>query len=162
DRDLLLAAAVTPFWGGPAGKRPVFLITTEDERDAQKGRGSGKSTTAMLLAAIPGGYLEALQSETVAELKTRLLSAEGIDKRTVLLDNLKTLRFSWAELEALVTTTTISGRRLYIGEGRRPNVLTWFVTINGVSLSKDMAHRSVIIKVKRPNYSATWQQDVER
>ena len=161
DRDLILAAVLTLFWGGPPGKRPAFLITSEDEQDTQKGRASGKSTVAMLLASIPGGYLEALQSEKMAELKIRLLSPDGIDKRTVLLDNIKTLRFSQAELEGLITTAVISGRRLFVGEGRRPNVLTWFLTINGASLSKDMAQRCIIIKVKRPDFSGGWQRNVE-
>ena len=32
----------------------------------------------------------------------------------------------------MVTSPIISGRQLYVGEGQRPNLLTWFITLNGV------------------------------
>src|SRR5262249_38538861 len=73
--------------------------------------------------------------------------------------NVKTLRFSWSELEALVTADVISGRRLYVGEGRRPNTLLWFITLNKASLSKDMAQRCVIIRVKRPPRDPNWEAE---
>ncbi len=38
DRDLIKAAFITPFWGGPPGKRPIFTITSD------AGRGVGKTT----------------------------------------------------------------------------------------------------------------------
>src|SRR5262249_3608926 len=47
----------------------------------------------------------------------------------------------------------------YAGDGSRPNTLTWCLTINGASLSKDMAQRCVIVKVARPVYSATWEDE---
>ena len=40
DRDLLRAAFLTPAWGGPAGCRPCYVVTSDD------GRGVGKSTVA--------------------------------------------------------------------------------------------------------------------
>jgi hypothetical protein len=89
----------------------------------------------------------------------RLLSPEGLGRRVVLLDNMKTLRFSWAELEGLITTDVISGRQLFTGEGRRPNTLTWCITLNGANLSKDMAQRCIIVKLARPEYSATWEEE---
>ena len=33
DRQLLKALVMTLYWGGPAGKRPVFVITSDDEID---------------------------------------------------------------------------------------------------------------------------------
>ena len=42
-----------------------------------------------------------------------------------------------------------------------PNTLTWFITLNGASLSTDMAQRSIIIKVRKPKRSATWKEETE-
>ncbi len=94
-------------------------------------------------------------------IKTRLLSKLALTKRVAMLDNVKTLRFSWAELEALITAATISGKWLFRGEGRkRPNVLTWLITLNGASMATDMAQRSVIIKIGQPQRSKTWEHEI--
>src|SRR5262249_23257416 len=71
-----------------------------------------------------------------------------------------TLKFSWSQFESLITQTAISGHQMYEGEGSRPNTLTTIITLNGASLSKDMAQRCVIIKLKRPKkYSAKWEEE---
>ena len=92
-------------------------------------------------------------------IKQRLLSPDGLTKRIALLDNVKTLRFSWAELEAMITAPEISGKRLYVGNATRPNNLTWIVTLNGASLSTDMAQRCVIVKLRKPEYTGTWEEE---
>ena len=98
------------------------------------------------------------KNEDISQIKTRLLSADALTKRVALLDNLKSLKFSWAELEALITSTTISGKRMYIGEASRPNTIVWLLTINGASLSTDMSQRSVVIKMCRPRHEGTWEE----
>lgn len=153
DRDLILAAFVTPGWGGPPGARPAFCITSD------YGRGIGKTTLAELIGLVWGGTLSFSHREDVGKIKTRLLTPDALTRRVALLDNLKSHKFSWAELEAMVTATTIGGHRMYIGEGTRPNTLTWFVTLNGASLSTDMAQRSVIIRLDRPARSGTWSDE---
>src|SRR5262249_29742783 len=60
-----------------------------------------------------------------------------------------------------VTSTTISGRQMYVGEGQIPNTFAVMLTINGATLSRDMAQRCVIIKLARPEYSATWEEDAK-
>jgi hypothetical protein len=62
-------------------------------------------------------------------------------------------------LEKFITCPLVSGHRLYVGEGRRPNLLTWFITLNGISLGTDMAQRSVIIKLVRGENSGTWYEE---
>jgi hypothetical protein len=94
--------------------------------------------------------------ETMEELKKRLFSADGRDRRLLVLDNLKTLRFSWDDLEALLTADVISGRAMFIGEGRRPNTLIVSLTLNGASMSKDMAQRVIPVHLRRPVYDPTW------
>ncbi len=153
DRDLLQAALMTMAWGGPGGKRPLFMITA-------KGRGSGKTTAAELLGAVFGGVMCFSMSEKSADIKQRLLSPEGLRKRVSLIDNVKTTKISSGDIEALVTASEISGRRLYVGEASRPNTMTWFVTVNGAALSKDMAQRSVVIRLERPKYRGNWDSEV--
>jgi hypothetical protein len=153
DRDLLLAALATPLWGGGGGQRPAFVIT------AEAGRGIGKSKVAHIIGHVYGGFLDFSPKDEMREIKQRLLSPEGLVRRVALLDNVKSLRFSWSELESLITSPSISGKRMYVGEGTRPNVLTWFITLNGAALSTDMAQRSVIIKLSIPQRSGTWEAE---
>jgi hypothetical protein len=80
--------------------------------------------------------------------------------RIALLDNVKTTRFSWAELEALITREVISGKRMYVGDASRPNLITWLITLNGASLSTDMAQRVVEIRLADPEYRETWESEV--
>jgi hypothetical protein len=160
DAELLKALLLTLVWGGPPGQRPAFLIESE-EGDDRGGRGVGKSTVAMLVGRLAGGHIDARPNEDIDKLMTRLLSPAALDRRVALLDNVKALRFSWSDLEALITTDTLSGRQLYVGEGRRPNTLAWLITLNSASLSKDMAQRCVPIRLKRPPYDPGWQSSVE-
>lgn len=154
DRSLLLSLFATLFWGGPGGKRPIFLVTSDE------GRGAGKSTIADICGRLAGGVISLHAAEDAQRMKSRLLSSEGLSRRIAVLDNVKTMRFSWAELESLVTAETISGHRLHVGEGSRPNTLTWIVTLNGASLSTDIAQRVITIKIARPNYTGNWYDDV--
>jgi hypothetical protein len=66
-------------------------------------------------------------------------------------------------MESLMTAGTISGKKLYLGAGRRPNTLTWMITLNGASLSKDVASRSIVIVLDRPpQVDAEWEDDVRK
>lgn len=160
DRELIRAYIMTSFWGGKAGGRPAWLFTGPDD-DIDQGRGIGKSTISDVIAEeILGGYVDVSPNDDMEKIKTRLLSDAGLSARVVRLDNVKTLRFSWGELENMITAGIISGHRMYQGEGRRPNTLVWSITLNGASLSKDMAQRSIVIKLARPRFSANWEQAV--
>ncbi len=153
DRLLILAMFATPFWGGQGGQRPMFVVISDH------GRGAGKSKLTDMVANLAGGNVEITNHEDSKIIRERLLSPDGMDKRIVRIDNVKSLKFSWAELESMVTAPCISGKRLYVGEGSRPNTLTWLITLNGVSLSTDMAQRSVVVKVVKPVRSGAWEAD---
>lgn len=155
DRDLLKLMFVTPFWGGLGGTRPVFVLTSD------AGRGVGKSSTARMVGRLYGGHLDLTSNETFERIKERLLTPEALRYRVVLLDNVKSHKFSWADFEGLVTSPVVSGRALYVGESQRPNTITYLITMNGPSFSKDLAQRSVIIKLDRPDYAGDWIQRVE-
>lgn len=156
DRDLILAALLTVFWGGPAGTRPVFVITSTD------GRGAGKSTLVKMTSQLCGGHISVSAGEDIATMKTRLLTPTAREKRIAFLDNVKTMRLSWAELEALVTETVISGRQNYVGEAQRPNLLSWFLTINGASMAPDMAQRSIIIRLAKGECVGAWEEETAK
>lgn len=153
DKALIEAAFLTALWGGTPGSRPAFLVTSDAEDDNGKGRGVGKSKLAQMIAQLCGGLLDFKASTEADEICKRLLSPEGRLRRVTLIDNIKSLHFSWDTLEAMITSDTISGRQMYQGEGRRPNTLVWFLTINGANLSKDLAQRVIVIKLARPVYS---------
>jgi hypothetical protein len=153
DRDLLQAALATPLWGGGGGQRPAFVVT------AEAGRGVGKSKVAQIIGHVFGGFLDFSAKDEIGEVKQRLLSPEGLVRRVALLDNVKSLKFSWGEFESLITAPIVSGKRMYVGEAKRPNMLTWFITLNGAALSTDMAQRSVIIKLAIPQRSGTWEAE---
>lgn len=144
DRDLLIAAMLTPGWGGPPGQRPAFIITSDH------GRGAGKTKTAEAIAEIWGGAISTnLNKKNAEEFRARLLDDTGLQMRCALLDNIKGIASS-AELESMITTKTIDGKRMYHGDFRRPNYLTWFVTANSPTFSKDLSDRSVLIKIGAP------------
>jgi len=159
DRALLKAYLMTLGWGGAPGARPAFLFTGP-EVDEQRGRGVGKTTFATITAPLFGGFLHAGAKEDMPAIVKRLLSPEGRGKRVVLLDNVKTHRFSWAELEAFITSPVISGHEMYHGEGQRPNTTTVAITVNGASLSKDLAQRAVVVRLARPDHVADWAKTV--
>jgi hypothetical protein len=131
---LIKAFIMTPLWGGQPGSRPAFLVTGPD-RDEHQGRGIGKTTLIQIMAdEIFGGAFKARQSKDFDDMVTRLLSREARQKRIALLDNVKTFNFSWGDMEDLITSSVISGRQLYVGDGTRPNYLVWAITLNGASL----------------------------
>jgi hypothetical protein len=160
DRQLIKAAILTLFWGGPGGQRPVMLVTTGEGH----GRGAGKSTLPELAACLVGGYVSAHTGrDAMAKTLTRLLSPGARCKRMVFLDNVKSQRFSWDDLEGQITMNWLSGHEMYKGEGGRPNTLTWFVTLNGANLSKDLAQRAVNVRVEPVTaYAPAWFPETRR
>lgn len=151
DGDLIKAFLATTIWGGDGGARPCFAITAPD-------RGAGKSTLVRIAGELTGGLIDIAANENIDTLKARLLSAEGRRKRVAVMDNAKSRKLSSPEFESLITAAVISGRQNYVGEGSRPNSITWCITMNGLALSRDMAQRSVIIQLAIPRYDGLWQE----
>jgi hypothetical protein len=106
-----------------------------------------------------GGFIDYMPQERPEDFKTRLLTKDGRGRRLALLDNLKSHRFSSEFLEGLITNSTINGHQMFVGDASRPNFLTWCITVNGASLSKDLAQRCVIVQLARPKYSGTWAEE---
>jgi len=157
DSALIKALIVTVLWGGDTGSRPVFLITGPP---GDPGRGVGKSFLARVVSELCGGLMDFNPSENIGRMKTRLLSEGALGKRVALIDNIKTSKFSWGEFEGMVTAPVVSGHQLYVGENQRPNHLTWILTVNGAAVSQDIAQRTVVIKLSRPEYDPEWQPNI--
>jgi hypothetical protein len=157
DASLIKALALTLFWGGPPGQRPAFLITTDD-KGPSGGVGFGKSTLAEKMAGLCGGSITVYPSESTETVNKRILSpADGKSKhRALLLDNIKTLKLSDAGMEALITSTEISGHRMYGGHATVPNYFTVLMTVNGASLSRDLASRCVTIILAEAPKDQNW------
>ena len=155
DKILIKALFMIPCWGGEFGTRPAFYIAADEP-------GCGKSTLTDVVGLLYNGMVELEPSSKAGkDLVTRLLSNEGLMRRIVRLDNLKQ-SFSNADIEALITQRYISGRQLYVGEGRRPNYLVYLLTSNGFKLSADMAQRCFIIRLGKPKFHADWRDKVMR
>ena len=150
DRGLLLAAVLTPAWGGPPGARPAFVLTSD------YGRGSGKTATAQAIARVWGGSIQVQPYDDPEVTKQRLLSLEAASKRVLICDNLKG-RISNGALESLITVDNISGKKLYVGEQQRPNYLTWIFTANTPQLSADLAARSYVVKIGKPKHNVDFE-----
>jgi hypothetical protein len=144
DRQLILALILTLFWGGPPGKRPTFVITSADATDKNK------------VAKLVGGVISVRTHADPDRVLAGLLSPSALPLRVVLIDNVKTYRLSSEFIESLITCENISGHKLYHGHATRPNFLTWVITVNGPSFSKDMSDRSIVIQLERFKPSPRW------
>lgn len=156
DKALLTAFVLTLAWGGPCGKRPAFVIEAD-------GQGSGKSVLAHQVAELFGGYITLrTSSKDFDKSISRMLTPSSFTRRMLLMDNLKSMKLSIADLESLITEPTLSGHRYYHGEGTRPNNLTLTITANSPSLGTDLSERAIVIKIRRSKFSATWDDDVAK
>lgn len=155
DRDLMVACFLTMAWGGPPGRRPGFVFTSEF------GRGSGKTRTATMLAGVWGGVVSVGEFEDWDRVRSRLLSDDALSKRAILIDNIRG-RLARSGLESAITSDTIDGHRLYAGQFRRPNNLTWLFTANTPALTQDLATRSVVIRLGPPQHGSDFEEWSER
>ena len=145
DRDLITAYLATPFWGGPGGQRPLFVFTSPD------GKGVGKSTLMEAAGKLVGTGSLSVPPEKmdIQAIVTRMFGEEGMRKRVFTIDNL-TGRLQSSELTSLISSSDISGRANYRGEGTRPNTMSYCLSLNTPELDDDLAIRSVEISVRRP------------
>ena len=152
DGQLILCLLLSSLWRCSPGRQPAWVIHSRD------GRGVGKTTIGKICAALLGQEpLIASTKSKMDELKTRLLSSVGLQSRVVIFDN-ETGRVSNAQLAEMITSSVISGKQLYTGEGNRINNLLWIITLNTQTLDSDLAERCVPIQLKKPFYEPEWEQ----
>ncbi len=121
----------------------------------------GKSAIAQKVAAVYGGAFGIDAAEPFTRTVSRLLTPSAARYRVLIMDNVKTFRLSSAELEALVTNPDVNGHRLYHGQAAVPNYFTPFITLNGPSLSRDVAQRAVPMRFTHAKYRAGWEAEVD-
>lgn len=148
DRQLLHAMFLTPFWAGPHGQRPAFIIVGPDN-DPRGGRGVGKSEVTQRLAELCGGAIEFQRDVSSEHFFRGLINSPT--RRIIRFDNVKGAAIKSGVVEGTITTPEIVGHKLNHGTISRPNVYTFLFTFNDASLSEDMAQRSVVIQLDRPN-----------
>lgn len=144
DRLLMLAALLTPGWGGEPGTRPLFCFTSE------YGPGSGKTSTARAMANVWGGFVELDHEKPWPDLTKQIMSSdEHRDARVMLFDNVRG-KFG-KTLTSAVTAKQITGHRMYVGTVSRPNDATMYVTLNTPQFTHEFVKRAVIIKIGAPD-----------
>jgi len=153
DRDLLLAAMLTLCWGGSPGQRPAFIITS------RHGKGVGKTATAFALAQPWGGFISMRQKESSRDLTDRLLTDGADQYRCVYIDNAKG-HIDSGDIEGMITAPAINGRKMFTGEARRPNYITWLLSANDASLSSDLASRAVVIEIGPKQHERDFYSEV--
>lgn len=155
DTPALLAAMMTPLWGGPAGARPAFVLTADIAGGGTTG--SGKTTTAELIAYLYGGHIGAGEEEAWEDVRKRLVQPGSLGYRVMLVDNVKH-KVNRGGLEAGITASTIDGWGLYRGQVSRQNHMTWLFTANVSSMSRDLSDRSIIIRLGAPKTDQGFKQ----
>lgn len=149
DRELIKAAFLTPFWGGPAGKRPAIFIEKGDPADP--GQGIGKTNLCDAIATIAGGSISHTMTKPDAEGLIKRIVNNADNNRVIRVDNVKASLISSGDIEDLITAPHVSGHRMRVGEGKVQNLFTWIFTMNGGQLSKDLCQRAIRVKLKRPD-----------
>jgi len=152
DAALIRAVVISCAWGGRPGARPAFAVIAAD-------RGHGKSNLAASLGKIFGGAISVEPGRGCEDrLVSRLLSPDALSRRVAIVDNMKS--FSSALVESLITTSEITGHRLFYGEASRPNTLTWIFTANSPKISRDLADRVFIIRLEKPTPRPGWDDEL--
>jgi hypothetical protein len=138
-RAIFAAAVATVFWGGPYGKRPFFFFHAT-------GQDSGKTTAAEMITFLVGGFAHVNFTQRDEErLKERILSDDFAGTRCLLADNVIG-RVESPLLAELATASWISGKKLAVGEAKKPNSLCVFMTGNNPQLVTDLTTRTFFVK----------------
>ena len=148
DKDKIRALFCNMFWGGPAGERPMFIVTAK----AIHGQASGKTTliqaASKLVEGSTEGYIKFnIESGSLdgEKLKTRVLGANG--QRIIFFDNVRSSILGSGYLEDTITSDTISGHRLHFGLDSIKNHFTVCATLNDSMFSKDIVTRAMVIQI---------------
>jgi len=148
DEALIWALALTPFWGGPPGERPLIVITGPEGQGVQE---TGKSTLADLVGLVAGGAFRVRlgRGDFGEDVAKQILGDAAIRYRVMLFDNLSGLTES-AELADLITAPVIHGRPAYGRQRARANRLTWTATSVSPEFDEDLSSRCVVIHLLAP------------
>jgi hypothetical protein len=139
----MVAAMMTPGWGGPPGARPMFVFASD------YGQGSGKTETAKAIGRLWGGGTALDYEDNWQNISKRIMSSDDWLSRVFLFDNIKG-KFGGSAIESAVTAEFLTGHKMFVGTVKRPNDATFFLTFNLPEMTRDLAQRSIIIKIGKP------------
>lgn len=137
----LLDQIVRPLIRGP---RPIFAF----DAPAVAGPGSGKTLLASAVCAVLTGHAEITPFPDDPRELPKLITGKLLAQDSVVVfDNLEgTVRHK--DLAAVATTTVWTHRILGKQEiARMPQTATWCLTLNGAEFSRDLARRTVVIRL---------------
>jgi hypothetical protein len=161
DRIFIKALFATVGWSNGAGLRPLFVIAGTGE-DHDSDQGTGKSKLVHMLERLWGRGASIPQGMGPDRIIALLQSLGQSNVPIIKLDNIRDFA-SNPILEAYITDEEISGYKLHHGFGSIKNDFTWVATGNSPHFNRDLANRTVLIKLARPkNPLPEWQETVER
>lgn len=158
-RILLRTFFAAPLYFRYGIQRPCWVV------DSRDGPGVGKTTLVELLANLyvcsPIKTTQRDFSQNYAELKGNIVSDGGRSTRILLVDNVSG-DFKEANFAECVTCFDFNERPKYgRSPERRPNDLTCCITANNAQLSDEIASRSFMLLMRRPDKSvASWKSQV--
>lgn len=165
------ALVLTPAWGGPPSQRPCFAITPPldmclgapqgDDNKLERGiQDIGKSTFARKTGSIYGGNagLTIPRSRGGDSIARQLAAPVNVGRRIGLFDNVIGMIAS-PRLADLITAECFEGRASYGKQERRQNLMTFVVTSNELSMTRDLASRTVNLQMGLPNRDDRWLLD---
>ena len=168
DKILIQLAFVTPLFFQYACARPMFII------DSETGQGAGKSMLANYIGMLYGTDMESeapfrisqseFKNEQSFQRKWRqLFDSTGRKKRVILVDNVVG-HFECGTLASCATDPTISGLKQYGHESlTRANDITYIITSNSATVSKDFTDRSFFIDISKPEKpERNWEENTMR
>ena len=168
DMELLRVLVASPIYYIRKADRPLWVI------DSEHGQGVGKTKLAEMIAMLYGGddiesgeplwadYKLVNNESSLYQLFRRLLSTNGRRKRIFLLDNVDGY-FKSSALATLITQGSISGMAPYgKTEETRTNDLTYIITSNSATVSRDLSSRAMFISMSRPECPRDmWEKEVQ-
>lgn len=157
DRKLIKALFVTPAWSEGQGKRPLFLIM--GPRAADSNVSIGKSKLAEKLQKLYQAGADFPQEVKPERWLTTIMEMQTA--QIVRFDNVRVAEWASTILERIVTSEMISGHKHGVGHREYPNHITFVATINDPHLNADLASRSVVIRVKKPETYGAWERNVD-
>lgn len=144
DRTHAFAALINPFVRPMiAGPTPLFVFSAPQA-------GTGKSLLAELFEKIACGYsrptyLPSQPDEQMKLFGSMLRQSPG---RVVFIDNVKSGELDSGALALALTSDCIDTRTLGVSETESPpNRATWYLSANNVTMTRELARRSVLIRL---------------
>jgi hypothetical protein len=155
DRDLMLALAMTPVWGGLPGSRPLFVVAGEDGLDSTVKIGKSKFSEAIQRLYKSQWDMHA-DSNDAAKMIDNMLTV--CQNRVVRLDNV-TQNIPTRLLERTITSPFVFGHKFHKGHRQIPNYATWIITANMPQITEDLATRAQVVRLARPTHGAAWAEE---